>query len=262
MRSTIRRRYRPAVAFPGRACPRAAVTRWTRQKAPKAQRRPARSGAVANDRMPSSKSIEARKPSRAAARSVLATTWRRRVCSCWGTPMCWPSTTTTAASTARPSTDGAGGGGRLTGPIPRRGGGDDDARNETVVALNHQAQGHPGHAGEVDLAGPSVEAGGPTSCTSVMRWPPRRNHRELHRPRADGQERDRWEIRRSPRRCPDRRRSAGTVRLPADYVAEHVELAYAQTSHANQGRTVDRFFLFLDGPADTRGLRAHDQRYK
>jgi hypothetical protein len=33
-----------------------------------------------------------------------------------------------------------------------------------------------------------------------------------------------------------------------------VELAYAQTSHANQGRTVDRSFLLLDGPADTRGV--------
>jgi hypothetical protein len=29
------------------------------------------------------------------------------------------------------------------------------------------------------------------------------------------------------------------VRLPADYVAEHVELAYAATAHAAQGRTVD-----------------------
>ena len=47
---------------------------------------------------------------------------------------------------------------------------------------------------------------------------------------------------------------SGTVRLPGSYVAEHVELAYAQTSHATQGRTVDRSILVLDRPTDLRGL--------
>jgi len=46
----------------------------------------------------------------------------------------------------------------------------------------------------------------------------------------------------------------GRVALPADYVAAHVELAYAETSHATQGRTVDRSFLFLDGPTGTSGI--------
>ena len=46
----------------------------------------------------------------------------------------------------------------------------------------------------------------------------------------------------------------GQVTLPADYVAGDVELAYAETSHATQGRTVDRSFLYLDGPTDTRGI--------
>lgn len=45
----------------------------------------------------------------------------------------------------------------------------------------------------------------------------------------------------------------GRVALPADYVAAHVELACAETSHATQGRTVDRSFLFLDGPTGTSG---------
>ncbi|MCP3881772.1 MAG: hypothetical protein GY701_25795, partial [Sulfitobacter sp.] len=48
--------------------------------------------------------------------------------------------------------------------------------------------------------------------------------------------------------------ASGTVRLPADYVTEHVELGYAQTSHAAQGRTVDRSILVLDGPSDVRGI--------
>ena len=46
----------------------------------------------------------------------------------------------------------------------------------------------------------------------------------------------------------------GQVALPAEYVAEHVELAYAQTSHASQGRTVDHSLLLVDGPTDTRGV--------
>ncbi len=47
---------------------------------------------------------------------------------------------------------------------------------------------------------------------------------------------------------------AGRVRLPADYAAEDLELGYAQTSHATQGRTVDTGLLLVDGPIDGRGL--------
>jgi ATP-dependent exoDNAse (exonuclease V) alpha subunit len=47
---------------------------------------------------------------------------------------------------------------------------------------------------------------------------------------------------------------SGTVRLPAGYVAEHVELGYAKTSHATQGRTVDTALLLVDAPTDTRGV--------
>ncbi|HVT78848.1 MAG TPA: MobF family relaxase [Acidimicrobiales bacterium] len=46
----------------------------------------------------------------------------------------------------------------------------------------------------------------------------------------------------------------GTVRLPAAYVAEHVQLAYAETSHANQGRTVDHSYLYLDAPTGAAGI--------
>jgi len=46
----------------------------------------------------------------------------------------------------------------------------------------------------------------------------------------------------------------GTIRLPATYVAEHVELGYAQTSHATQGRTVDTALLLIDTPTDSRGV--------
>ena len=46
----------------------------------------------------------------------------------------------------------------------------------------------------------------------------------------------------------------GTVHLPADYVAAHVELAYAQTGHAAQGRTVDHSLLLVDTNIDNRGV--------
>src|SRR5665213_2420678 len=43
----------------------------------------------------------------------------------------------------------------------------------------------------------------------------------------------------------------GTVLLPASYVAEHVELAYASTAHRAQGRTVDTAHAFAS-PTTTR----------
>ena len=46
----------------------------------------------------------------------------------------------------------------------------------------------------------------------------------------------------------------GIIRLPADYVSRDLELGYAQTSHASQGRTVDVALLLVDTPADSRGV--------
>lgn len=47
---------------------------------------------------------------------------------------------------------------------------------------------------------------------------------------------------------------SGRVRLPKEYVAEHVDLAYARTGAGAQGRTVDVAILYLDGPTDVRNL--------
>ena len=47
---------------------------------------------------------------------------------------------------------------------------------------------------------------------------------------------------------------SGTVRLPGDYERDHVELAYAQTGHAAQGRTVDYSLLLVDQVIDNRGV--------
>ena len=46
----------------------------------------------------------------------------------------------------------------------------------------------------------------------------------------------------------------GIVILPAGYVAEHVELAYAVTSMGAQGRTVDHAITVLDGVTDVRNI--------
>ncbi|HEX7099531.1 MAG TPA: hypothetical protein VF377_09840, partial [Acidimicrobiia bacterium] len=46
----------------------------------------------------------------------------------------------------------------------------------------------------------------------------------------------------------------GAVTLPADYARDHLELGYAQTSHASQGRTVENALLLQDVPTDSRGV--------
>ena len=127
--------------------------------------------------------------------------------------------------------------------------------NETVVALNQRAQALRLQAGEINLHRPSAPAG-PYRLYVGDVVATRRNDRDL---RTDCglmvKNRDQWEV------AAVHRGGAltvsgrtGSVRLPAEYVARHVELAYAQTSHAAQGRTVDRSFLFLDGAADMRGV--------
>ncbi|HEX6299386.1 MAG TPA: MobF family relaxase [Acidimicrobiia bacterium] len=60
--------------------------------------------------------------------------------------------------------------------------------------------------------------------------------------------------------------STGKIRLPADYVTHDVELGYAQTSHATQGRTVGTALLLVKGPTDSRGVytpmtRGRDANY-
>jgi hypothetical protein len=46
----------------------------------------------------------------------------------------------------------------------------------------------------------------------------------------------------------------GRIELPAQYVDQHVELGYAETIHAGQGRTVDHGTLVIDGPVDAHGV--------
>ncbi len=126
---------------------------------------------------------------------------------------------------------------------------------EAVIALNDGAQQRRIDAGEIDPAGPSAEAG-PYRIHAGDTVATRQNARTLVTDRhLMVKNRDRWTVEwvhRDGSLTVDGR--TGRVRLPTGYVSEYVELAYAETSHANQGRTVDRSFLFLDGVTDTRGI--------
>ncbi len=126
--------------------------------------------------------------------------------------------------------------------------------NETVDALNLAAQQRRVEAGELDTR--RRLALGDRRLYVGDEIVTRRNQRQLltdqhHMVRN----RDDWTITALHRNGDITATGrSGTVRLPADYVATHVELGYAQTSHAAQGRTVDRSILVLDGPSDVRGI--------
>ncbi|MFN0090104.1 MAG: MobF family relaxase [Acidimicrobiales bacterium] len=130
------------------------------------------------------------------------------------------------------------------------------ANNDTVHRLNQLAQHHRIETGELDPHGPNTRTAGGYRLLVGDEIATRQNDRQL---RTDTGEmvrnRDHWRINTID---PDGGLVAsgrsGTVHLPADYAATHVELAYAQTGHAAQGRTVDHALLVVDGAIDNRGV--------
>lgn len=121
--------------------------------------------------------------------------------------------------------------------------------NEAVIALNQRAQWLHQQTGHLDEA--SLEVG-PYDVHVGDLISTRANNRGVRTDRnLMVKNRDHWtveEIHRDGSLIAAGK--TGRVRLPAAYVAENVALAYPETSHANQARTVDRSFLHLDGPAD------------
>ncbi len=125
--------------------------------------------------------------------------------------------------------------------------------NETVAALNQSAQQRRIDAGELDNRRHLRVGDGRMYVGDEIVT--RRNHRQLL---TDQQHmvrnRDQWTVTAIHRNGDiTATGTSGTVRLPADYVTEHVELGYARTSHA-PGPTVNRSILVLDGPSDVRGI--------
>ncbi|QGG95441.1 ATP-dependent DNA helicase [Actinomarinicola tropica] len=124
-----------------------------------------------------------------------------------------------------------------------------------VDVLNELAQHERIATGEIDLRSRSVKVGTSRAFAGDL-VATRRNDRTLLTDQAHMvKNRDHWAVEAvhddGGLTVAGR---TGRVALPADYVAAHVELAYAETSHATQGRTVDRSFLFLDGPTGTSGI--------
>jgi conjugative relaxase-like TrwC/TraI family protein len=126
---------------------------------------------------------------------------------------------------------------------------------DTVARLNQLAQQSRIRNGDIDINQPWLKAGGSLIFVGdeVVT---RRNDRRL---RTDQESmvknRDHWTITGIHRdRSITVTGATGSIRLPAEYVAADVELGYAQTSHASQGRTVDVALVLVDSPTDSRGV--------
>jgi conjugative relaxase-like TrwC/TraI family protein len=126
---------------------------------------------------------------------------------------------------------------------------------DNVDRLNRLAQHTRIRMGELDLNAPRMRAGD-GSMLEGDEVVTRRNDRRLSTDRGlMVKNRDHWTVTRvHPDRSVTLTGRTGTIRLPAEYVAEHLELGYAQTSHATQGRTVDTALLLVDTPTDSRGV--------
>jgi len=126
---------------------------------------------------------------------------------------------------------------------------------DTVTRLNRLAQHTRLTIGELDATAPSMRIGEEKMLVGdeVVT---RRNDRTISTDLGlMVKNRDHWTITTiHPDHSVTLVGRTGRVRLPTDYVAEHVELGYAQTSHANQGRTVATALLLIDTPTDSRGV--------
>lgn len=122
----------------------------------------------------------------------------------------------------------------------------------TVAELNRRARTDrvaAGHVGEeaIEVAGGQHAGVGDEIVT-------RQNNRRLSTEKGWVKNGDRWNVtamHQDGSLTVRRGGGGGEVRLPAEYVAEHVELAYATTAHRAQGRTVDSAHAMIS-PATTR----------
>ncbi len=126
---------------------------------------------------------------------------------------------------------------------------------DTVARLNQLVQQTRIEAGELDPARRALRVGDDRLLVGdeVVT---RRNDRRLRTDRGlMVKNRDQWTIRAiHPDQSITLTGRTGVIQLPAEYVTEHLELGYAQTSHATQGRTVDTSLLLVDTPTDSRGV--------
>ena len=129
--------------------------------------------------------------------------------------------------------------------------------NATVRQLNNLARSARIAAGEVNAEGARLHDGTLAGVGDVVTT--RRNERLVATRRNGGpsayvRNHDRWQVRSveaDGSLVVAHLERAEQVRLPQAYVAEHVELGYADTGHAVQGRTVERAEVLVR-PSDTR----------
>ncbi|MFN0090199.1 MAG: MobF family relaxase [Acidimicrobiales bacterium] len=130
------------------------------------------------------------------------------------------------------------------------------ASHDTVFRLNELAQQHRIDLFDLDPEGRHVWTAAGYRLLVGDEIATRQNDRLLRTDRGEMvRNRGQWTITRiEPVGAITVTGPAGTVRLPGDYVHNHVELAYAQTGHAAQGRTVDHSLLVVDSNIDNRGV--------
>ena len=122
----------------------------------------------------------------------------------------------------------------------------------SVSELNSRARADRIAAGEVEERGLDVAGGGTAGVGDQVVT--RQNDRRLATGRGWVRNGDHWTVTGTH---PDgsmsvqRVKGTGKVVLPADYVREHVELAYASTAHRAQGRSVDTAHAMVS-PTTTR----------
>ena len=122
----------------------------------------------------------------------------------------------------------------------------------TVGELNDRARTARILAGQVIEDGVRVAGEGTAGVGDQVRT--RQNNRHLSSGQSWVRNGDRWTVRATfedGSMTVKRANGAGVVLLPADYVREHVELAYASTAHRAQGRTVDTAHALVS-PTTTR----------
>ena len=128
------------------------------------------------------------------------------------------------------------------------------ATNDTVTAINTKVQERRLAAGELTGPGVRIDSGGRAHVGDVVVT--RRNDRDLltskHLSVANRHTFTVTNI------TPDGgvvvAGKTGTVTLPPGYVTEHVQLAYASTTHGAQGRTVDRAIAVVEPATDHHGF--------
>jgi conjugative relaxase-like TrwC/TraI family protein len=122
----------------------------------------------------------------------------------------------------------------------------------TVSELNARARADRVSAGQVLEDGVGVAGGETAGVGDQVRT--RQNNRHLSSGQSWVRNGDRWTVIATfddGAMTVQRANGAGVVHLPADYVREHVELAYASTAHRAQGRTVDTAHALVS-PTTTR----------